>query len=282
MSAIAYCTPAQVTELLRLPAAFSSTTNPTKETVQNIIHRKMALIDYKIKASFRTQQVQEYHNIEGYYERLTGVSVYLHRRNIETPLSASYGDSLKIFNGSDWEEFVGSKTEGRSDDFWFDEEMGVLFLKTSYRNRRLGVNITYRFNSGASTTISGATATTDSTIYASSTTRFPYQGVITISGEKILYNSKNAFGFEIAERGAFNTTAEALLGTETISFVPEDISECCTKMAAIDVLNSDDWSSGGTTTGEMPSGQSSISEKINKWQKDIETIFDRYTPTIVP
>lgn len=38
--------------------------------------------------------------------------------------------SMKIYNGSNWAEWVGNKEEGRNRDYWIDKEEGVVYINT--------------------------------------------------------------------------------------------------------------------------------------------------------
>lgn len=279
-----YTTHDRVNRLLRLPGAFTASTTPTIEQVESLIDQKMDYIDNEVKTSFHLNQSHEYHDVRGPYEYATGVPVFLSYRNVRVPLSGALGDSLKLWNGSTWEEFVGSKTESRASDFWLDETLGILYLKTGYFGiSRLKVDVTYRHNSGGRTELSGAlTSTGTGTVNVSGgTIGFPMQGSFSISGEEVRYNSKTSSSFNVVERGAYNTSADAQQAGTILFSCPRDITEACTKLVAIDLLTAENYSSGGTISGEIPGGQPSVMDKIESWRKDVEDIFNRYRPALL-
>ena len=271
-------------ELLRYPSVFTSSTNPSREQVESLIEQKMGVIDSEVKTSFRLSRARERHNLNGLYRFGSGVKVFLNNRNIVTPLSGSLGDSLLVYNGSSDEEYVGVKTESRSTgDFWLDDTLGILYLKNfGFFDSHLPVDITYRFNSGARTTLSVAVSSGSVTDFVVPSNKgFPLQGSFRISGEFVRYNGlSGSTAFDVVERGAFGSVSDAQQVDTSVYWVPKDIEEACTKLVCLDLLNVEDFSSGGSTSGEMGGGQNPITQKVNQWKEDVEKIFGRYRSTI--
>lgn len=280
MKAETYTTQEAVNSLMRLSSPFSSTTNPNIEQVERLIEQKMDLINLETGTSFRLSQAREYRDVRDTYIWQTGMRVFLGNRNIMVPLSGGAGDSLKIFEGSNWSEKVGSSTEGRSNDYWLDEILGILHVKTGFIwPKYLGVDITYRHNSGArtllnDTVLSGAVGS----VTVDDTSRFPYQGSFTISGEQVRYNSKTATTFNLVERESFNSIGDEYTIGEVIYWVPRDIEEACAKLVAIDLFTAQACARGGMTTGEIPSGFMNTEAKIREWKDDVDKIFARHRP----
>lgn len=279
-----YTTPDRVRRLLRLTNAFSSSTNPTDEQVDSLIDQKMSVLESEVDDSFHLAQANEYHNLDSTYVPQSGIRVFLRRKNIITPLATASGDSLKIWNGSTWEEWVGVKTESRAGDFWIDERLGILHILTAgFAPRYLGVDFTYRYNSGARTQIN-AVAGIDASVTSvtvDSTAGFPMQGWIRIDSEEMRYTGKTATTFTGLTRGDFNTTAATHADDAVIFYCPSDVVDVTTKLVAIDLLTSEDWSSGGMNSGENPSGQIPVSSKIENWKADVSHFFDRYRNMVV-
>lgn len=44
-------------------------------------------------------------------------------------LNPSLGDSMQLWNGRDWEEWLGVRSEGYNGDFWVDYDNGVVYLR---------------------------------------------------------------------------------------------------------------------------------------------------------
>ena len=116
----AYCSTQDVFELLQLKniwstssttyTDFTSTTIPSKETVESYIEAAQAMIDYRTRKSWRPNfVVDEYHdfNINGFK------LLKYHPYNII---------SLQIWNGASWED----KSAGRKSDYLVVPEYGMI------------------------------------------------------------------------------------------------------------------------------------------------------------
>ena len=116
----AYCSTQDVFELLQLKniwstssttyTDFTSTTIPSKETVETYIEAAQSMIDYKSRKSWRPNYVvDEYHdfNINGFK------LLKYHPYNII---------SLEVWNGANWE----GKTAGRKSDYLVVPEYGMI------------------------------------------------------------------------------------------------------------------------------------------------------------
>lgn len=194
-----YATPAQVASLLQT-TTFSSSTKPTETQVETIINRKEDEIDNRTGHAWREASVSnEYHDIKFDYQRDTGIPIFLNHRSVRTLTSGT--DTLEIWTGSEWEEWVANKTEGRNDDYWVDYENGIVYLLTHYWRKKKAVRVSYRYGESA---------------------------------------------------------------------VDGDIEEACAKMAAIDVLTSEDWSV------RLPEGTTGTpySSRISQWKEDIDRIIN--------
>ena len=87
----------------------------------------------------------EYHTIEYPEIRYEGVKIFIQNRNTKT-FDSGEGDKLEVWNGSEWEDYLVTRTEGRTNDYWVDEEDGILWIRTYSRLKRtFDVRLTYRF-----------------------------------------------------------------------------------------------------------------------------------------
>lgn len=275
-----YTTPERVFQLLRLQSTPSTTTQPTKSWTNGLIENKMTEIDNDLDTSFRLSQMYEYLSFTSDYLRYTGLRIPLSKRSIITPLSTAAGDSLQVFDGTNWTEWVGVNTESRSGDFWFDEVDGILNVinKTLVTDFK-AFKIRYRYNEGVQTAMNdpGGITSGDTTVIVTSTANMPYQGWFRLESEEIRYNAKTATTLTLTERGAFGTTAASHADTLTVFWVPSDIVDMCTMMVAIDLLNAEDWSSGGGTgSPDIPGAQLNVSSKISEWKEKIELIKKKW------
>ncbi len=150
-----YCTSAQVFSFLQLGTTsgynglsdFSTSTVPTKVQVEEWIVESESEINQRTMNSWKTQTItKEYHTIKPpnrYYE---GTKIFIQNRNITT--FASGTDKIEVWNGSEWEDYLVSRTEGRNNDYWVNEVDGILWLRTYPRilRRDNDVRLTYRFS----------------------------------------------------------------------------------------------------------------------------------------
>lgn len=112
----AYCTTQDVFNLMQLnnvldTTDFSSSTVPSKASVENYIMAAQSQVDYRTRKSWRPMYVaDEYHefNINGFKSRYTNIHKML---------------SLQIWDGNSWE----TKTQGRDSDFFFAPDTGMIY-----------------------------------------------------------------------------------------------------------------------------------------------------------
>jgi len=154
-------------------------------------------------------------------------------RNVKQ-LSINNGDELLIFDGSQWENYLTTKTEGRDKDYWLDYERGILYIFTYFRVP-FDVVISYRYG-GASETLSSDITALDTTIPTASTVEYQNSGVIRIGEEDIIYESKTATSFTNCTRGANGTTAASHLAGNTIWQIPTDIEQATILLTAAELL----------------------------------------------
>lgn len=138
-----YTTVRKLEGLLQL-ATLTDTSSPTVQQVVELINRMEDKIDNATGHAWRTRysgtksgldntQKYEYYDIYFNYEYRSGIPIYLKHRSIKT-LSADSGDVFEIWDGSNWIDWLSTYTEGRADDYWWDYEQGILYLK-----RRFGI-----------------------------------------------------------------------------------------------------------------------------------------------
>ena len=111
----AYCTSQDVFNLMQLSSVlggtdFTTSTTPTKATIEKFINEAQSYIDYKTRKSWRPNLVfNEFHdfNLSGF--------------KLDRPDPVKILD-LKIWNGSSWD----SKTQGRKGDFFLSTDTGTI------------------------------------------------------------------------------------------------------------------------------------------------------------
>ena len=150
-----YCEPKDVARYFRTledSDGFAFDTNPSEEEVKDFIVENSARIDKETGHAWRERKVEEeYHDLEGLYYYWAGTPIHLQKREVRTPMDSSKGDKVEVFDGNEWEEWVGSSTytEGRGDngDYWVQETEGTLHIyrRSLWFEKYRGLRISYRY-----------------------------------------------------------------------------------------------------------------------------------------
>lgn len=270
MSAPKYCTPEAVATLLgRASDYFSASTTPTTTQVTELIERKSAEIEARTSRAWRVRtSTEELHDMRNSYKYGRGRRVYLRHTGVITPIASASGDSLKVWNGSTWEEWASSRTEGRDGDFWFNADSGYLYIVGAYAwHREDAIKITYRYNEGASASLNegGTLADDATTVTVTSTTGFPNSGYAFIEDECVYFSSKTSTNLTVT-RGARGTTAATHADGSEVYWVPDRIQNLCAKMVFRELLYGDDYSV------TFPEGSANLTQgsKFERLTKEIE------------
>ncbi len=148
-----YCSSKDVFEFLQLGGTtgfggtdFTTGTIPTKVQVEAWIIDAEAKINRRTMNSWKNITVtNEYHTIKPYVRRYEGTQIFMQHRNTST--LATPTDKLEVWNGSEWEDYLITRTEGRNKDYWVNKKDGILWLRTYPRllRRTFDVKLKYRF-----------------------------------------------------------------------------------------------------------------------------------------
>jgi len=149
-----YCTHEDVTRILTTSFSWSSSTNPTETQINEFIEAAEDEIDNITQHAWRAVTVtNEYYDLPIYsnFSGGTNFNIEIHLRHREIrDFDTDESDKIEIWNGSSWIDWISTKTEGRANSFWQDNEQGLLFLKYFYPHfKRKALRMSYRF--GAST-----------------------------------------------------------------------------------------------------------------------------------
>lgn len=164
MIQISYTDPDMVSSYLNLKN-FNMTEKPTISRIAELISRSEDMIDFRTGHSWRTRYSgtesgqnttanYEYYNVEHQHKYQTGIPIFLKHRMVRSLASAS-GDAFYVFQGSgaqaaDWEDWLGTKTEGRDQDYWLDYDKGVLFLRWHF-TKPVPMKVAIKYRYGGST-----------------------------------------------------------------------------------------------------------------------------------
>ncbi len=144
-----YATSDQVAAFLQV-TAFSESTSPTKAQVEEWINEAEGEIEENTMHAWQTKTItEEAHDLKSTaYRNYDGTQIFLAHRKIKE-LSSDDNDKLEIWNGSEYEDYLVTRTEGRNNDYWFDKTLGIIFIKTYpapfYSSRTLNLRVTYRY-----------------------------------------------------------------------------------------------------------------------------------------
>jgi hypothetical protein len=153
-----YTTPARVAARLQIRnsqnlAEFDGQTHPTVTEVIEMIREVEDTIDsttnhaWREKYAYDTGDANDYemHHLDKEYVYLVGIPVFLKHRHIRQQ-DHTKGDSMQIWNGSEYEEWLTARTEGRDKDYWIDYRQGIVHIRTYvYRKRPWGFQMRYRY-----------------------------------------------------------------------------------------------------------------------------------------
>lgn len=112
-----YVTPDEVNDFLQIKNyPFTETSRPTLYTVENMIRKAEARIDYKTKKSWRFNVVSD--SGDSLLVDYNRYGVYLRRRNFFKIYS------VQLWNGGSWETL----TEGRENDYFINYDLGMIYF----------------------------------------------------------------------------------------------------------------------------------------------------------
>jgi hypothetical protein len=161
-----YTTVAEVAALLgQTVGRFNEDSLPAKEIVERVIAMMEDYVDKYCQTAWRERKRWEdpdMAEVSGGYEyhrlqrrswfgfSMMGIPIFLKRRKV-LPFDPAKGDSLQVFNGSEWEEWLGTKVEGIEGDFWVAYDSGVLRIRRVWAFGRFEgpiVRVRYRYGWG--------------------------------------------------------------------------------------------------------------------------------------
>ena len=146
-----YTTADKVQGALQFSEAFSVTTSPTLAQVNSLINRKEDRIDQMLKHGWRVKTSKELLLSPSFLDYQNGLRFDLPNYSVKE-LDSDQGDVLEVFNGREYIDYLGTKTNGRIDDYWLDLQKGVLYIRGGVNPRvRQSIKIKYRYGESAVT-----------------------------------------------------------------------------------------------------------------------------------
>jgi hypothetical protein len=144
-----YCQAVDVARILGKPDNyFTEDTTPSLNQIRSYIKSAEDHINRETRRSWKEVKIsKEYYDIPTNigYDLSTGVPVYLKNRFIKD-FDVEQGDKIEVWVGSDYEDWLTDKVENRSQDFWLDNTMGILYLRMRYKILvGKALRLTYRY-----------------------------------------------------------------------------------------------------------------------------------------
>lgn len=138
-----YCTPEDVQRQLQIDnLGGEGRSKPTRTDIIEIIKEAEDEIDKTTGHAWREKTSIEYKTLSNYHSHEK--PLYLKHRSVKT-FDSEKGDKIEIWNGSEWEDYLTAKTEGRNNDYWIDYEEGIIYINNSITIYPNGIKITYRY-----------------------------------------------------------------------------------------------------------------------------------------
>jgi len=155
-----YTTPTRVARLLQV-TPFGGDTSPSIYDVYSAINEAEDEIDRKTGHAWRTRYNAtstgaatssgdyEYRNIIADQMVGAGIPIQLSHRFVST-LTYNSGDRLEVFDGNGYTDYLTNRTEGRANDYWLENAMGILYVRDITRTtRELSLRVKYRYGEAA-------------------------------------------------------------------------------------------------------------------------------------
>ncbi|MEM0478333.1 MAG: hypothetical protein QXN77_08040 [Candidatus Caldarchaeum sp.] len=166
-SEVYYCNVYDVAQIMGLDIGrFGDETRPAKETVDMLIKMVMDYVDRYCRTAWRerkSSEVEGERNFEpsgaGYeYHWVVpttftgfmwlGRPVFLRFYPVR-PFDATKGDSVQVFTGQGWEEWVGVRPLSETGDWWVDWDRGIIWFRRMFWFSKLqGPTIRARYRYG--------------------------------------------------------------------------------------------------------------------------------------
>jgi hypothetical protein len=136
---VTYTTSDNVAGLLQV-SNFSTTTMPTKATVEKYIERAESKVESRTGHAWKATTISnEYIDPSSKYRYGTGIRFKLNNRSIRSLAK------LEIFDGTNWVDYVDTKIEGRDNDYWVNYEEGVVYIIGLRKVFPDGIRVSYIF-----------------------------------------------------------------------------------------------------------------------------------------
>lgn len=204
------------------------------------------------------------------------------------PFDTTKGHKIEVYEGSEtassaadpirrWTDWVADKTYGRDNDFYFDAEKGVVYVRKTFLFRRRNVfRFTYEYGKPI-TQLDGAISDTDDTITVDSTYGYQNRGVIRIGNEYVFHTGKTSTTFTGCIRGELNTTADSHGDNTEVFEIPDDVrTHVAMRAAALFLENEVFVSMAGDGAGSSPSFDNKVRGWNEQWNKWLTKDYQRF------
>lgn len=282
---IHYALPKQVNNLLRELPTFSASTDPTEAEVLQYLRRAEGYIDVQTGYGWREKRTRERLSFPEYAFTSSrkhgdtlwfdGVKLPLIHRGVKD-LDADRGDVFSCRQGGSFTDYLTTKTEGLNNDYFMDNENGILHL---YRRWVIQLDakviIDYRYGDSVESDLNGTHADDVTTLTVDSTEGFQPGLIMGFNGtgyEAMYFNQMSTTDLQGVARGQEGTTALAYSDNDPIWQVPEDINEATILLAGISIAENHALSVN-TALGE---GEAYVGmeTRVRNWKRRVDEILE--------
>lgn len=284
-----YATPSDVANFLLLQQAIDANSPLPEDIIDSLIVQVEGDFERRTGRAYKpVMHTEEIHDLESlrsrHKELFDFVTVPRPTGTIYKPilpLTTARGHKLEIYEGSTmsglWSEWLSTKTQGRENDYWVDEEQGIIYIRKTFVPRRASLlRLTYE-HGFLPTQLNGALSAGATTVTVDSTKRYQFRGWIRVGKEYIGYEGKTDTTFTGCERGIFNTEAVAHADNDPAYWVDDYVRHLVIKRAAAMVLENEAFVAIAGQAAEGAIDRNAAVQRWNaEWEKEVPMTFQRF------
>lgn len=152
--AVTYCTVEQVASRCNFMGSSSGVRAifgtdpkiPDLDEIQDMINEAEEWINEQCQTAWGALYLSITDELQDSHIDYMECSVHLNHANV-MDFDTEENDKLEVWNGSSWDDWITTKTEGRGNDYFVDYSMGKIYFLSSITSRdRKNIRITYRVN----------------------------------------------------------------------------------------------------------------------------------------
>lgn len=283
-----YCTPGDVSNFLLLQQTIDKQSAVPEDTLDSLIVQVEGDFERRTGRAYKpVLHTEEVHDLEAlrsrHKELFDFVTVPRPTGTIYKPilpLSSARGHKLEIYEGTTtaglWHDWLTDKTQGRENDYWVDEEQGIVYIRRTFIPRRNALlRLTYE-HGFLPTQLNGSLSAGATTVTVDSTKRYQTRGWIRVGKEYIGYEGKTDTTFTGCERGIFNTEAAAHADNDYCFWVDDYVRHLVIKRCAALFLENEPFVAVSGEGGQGVDRNAAVQRWNEEWNREVPNTFQRW------